>query len=89
MRRSARVDRCRLPPRCRKSTPMVAIGQFDPEMQMFVDSPRTLSYRHLIFMRYLAVMGRLEHPCAGPSSGAAADADPPKPVPLLDYCGTA
>ena len=43
------------------------LGVYDAALQMFVETPHTLEYRHLQFYRWLAVNGRLEHPVAGRS----------------------
>ena len=86
------IDRERLAPRCAKDTPMVEIGHYCVETNMFVEAPKTLSLRHLVFLRFLAAAGRLEHGIVGPPSGEATQDQPPaqpKPVPLLDYTGKA
>jgi hypothetical protein len=48
---------------------MAAMGPYDSALQMFVQTPRTVDMSRLIFMRWLAEHGRLEHHIAGPSSG--------------------
>ena len=67
---------------------MAALGRFDSDLEMFVDEPRTAEYRHLVFYRWLAARGRLEHDPAGPPSGDCCEA-PKRRVPLLDYSGEA
>jgi len=68
---------------------MTALGQYDCEMQMFVEAPHTADFRHLVFYRWLAIRGRCEHEVAGPSSGEYSEESPPRAVPLLDYSGRA
>jgi hypothetical protein len=60
---------------------MGAIGQYDCDLQMFVDAPRTAEYRHLLFLRWLVTTGRLD--------GDGAMVVPPRTrrIPLLDYTG--
>lgn len=38
---------------------------------MFVENPHTFNYGRLLFMRWLGVNGRLEHPVAGNPTGEA------------------
>jgi hypothetical protein len=50
----------------------VDTGRYDPELQMFRDTPRELNLNRLRFLRWLAEHGRLEHEAAGESIGPAA-----------------
>ena len=52
---------------------MVAIGRYDSDLQMFVEEPRDVARAHLHFFRWLVERRRLEHPVAGPPSGALAE----------------
>jgi len=49
---------------------MRALGQYDGNLQMFVEDEHELDRRRLRFLRWLGEQGRLEHPIAGPSSGS-------------------
>lgn len=49
-------------------------ARYDGELQMFVDAAHDPSRASLLFLRWLAEQGRLEHEIAGPSSGEYADA---------------
>ena len=40
--------------------------QYDSDLQMLVEEPREASSAHLLFLRWLAERGQLEHPVAGP-----------------------
>ncbi len=42
------------------------IGQFDSEMEMFVEAPHELDQNHLNFQRWLIDHGRSEHEPSGP-----------------------
>jgi hypothetical protein len=42
---------------------------YDNDLQMFVETSRPVSPEHLLFMRWLADHGLLEHRVAGPPSG--------------------
>lgn len=44
-------------------------GRYDSTLQMFCDSTRDNNIEKLFFLRWLAKMGRLEHPVAGAPSG--------------------
>jgi hypothetical protein len=47
---------------------------YDGELQMFVDAAHEPTRSSLLFLRWLAEQGRLEHEIAGPSSGDYAEA---------------
>jgi hypothetical protein len=47
---------------------------YDGDLQMFCDATHEPSREVLLFMRWLAERGRLEHAVAGPSTGEYADA---------------
>ena len=42
---------------------------YDGTLQMFVHAPKDVDMRRLVFMRWLAEHGKLEHAIAGASSG--------------------
>jgi hypothetical protein len=42
---------------------------YDGELQMFCDAVREPNLEALIFLRWLAEQGRLEHEVSGPASG--------------------
>ena len=47
-------------------------GRYDGELQMLIEEPRDANREHLLFFRWLAEQGRLEHPVAGlPHAGLA------------------
>ena len=48
---------------------MKVLGRYDSDMQMFVEGPRELDLRRLMFLRWLTEQERLEHPAVGPSTG--------------------
>lgn len=48
---------------------------YDGELQMFVDAAHEPTRSSLIFLRWLAEQGRLEHDIAGPSSGEYAEVE--------------
>lgn len=48
---------------------MKAVGQYDGNLQMFVEEPRDLDLGRLTFLRWLVEHNRLEHPAIGPSTG--------------------
>lgn len=55
------------------------MASYDGSLQMFVHAPKNVDMRRLVFMRWLAEHGKLEHGTAGPSSGpyaAQVDAGP-------------
>jgi len=58
---------------------VVAIGRYDSNLQMFVEEPRDVRRAHLRFLRWLVERRSLEHPVAGPPSGAFAER-PSRPV---------
>jgi hypothetical protein len=41
-------------------------GRYDGDLQMLVEAPREANREHLLFLRWLAERGRLEHAVAGP-----------------------
>lgn len=43
--------------------------RYDGDLQMFVQGPREPDAGRLLFLRWLAERGRLEHEVAGPASG--------------------
>lgn len=43
---------------------------YDGDLQMLLEQPKGINVAHLTFIRWLCEQGRLEHPVAGPSSGA-------------------
>jgi len=45
------------------------MASYDGSLQMFVHAPKDVDIRRLVFMRWLAEHGKLEHATAGPSSG--------------------
>jgi hypothetical protein len=45
------------------------MASYDGSLQMFVNAPKDIDLRRLVFMRWLAEHGKLEHETAGPSSG--------------------
>jgi len=47
-------------------------GAYDSELQMFVERSREPDGARLLFLRWLAEHGRLEHEAAGPPSGGLA-----------------
>jgi hypothetical protein len=49
-------------------------AQYDGELQMFVDGAHEPTKESLLFLRWLAEQGRLEHEVAGPASGEFAEA---------------
>lgn len=51
---------------------------YDSELQMFVDAAHEPTRESLLFMRWLAEQGRLEHDIAGPSAGEYADTSMPR-----------
>ena len=51
---------------------MKALGTYDTELQMFVESGSELDFERLRFLRWLVEEGRLEHPPSGPPSGELA-----------------
>lgn len=48
--------------------------RYDGELQMFVDVAHDPTRESLLFLRWMAEQGRLEHDVAGPSSGEYAEA---------------
>jgi len=48
--------------------------QYDGELQMFRDAAREPNRDALIFLRWMAEHGRLEHEVSGPATGEYADA---------------
>ena len=40
--------------------------QYDSDLQMLVEEPREANPAHLLFLRWLAERGQLEHPVSGP-----------------------
>ena len=48
-------------------------ARYDGELQMFCDTAHEPSREALLFMRWMAEQGRLEHAVYGPSSGEYAD----------------
>jgi hypothetical protein len=48
---------------------MKAVGQYDGNLQMFVEEPRDIDLRRLTFLRWLVENDRLEHSVSGPSTG--------------------
>ena len=50
------------------------VQRYDDDMRMFRDRLRPMEIAHLCFLRWLADRGALEHPAAGPPSGAVAAA---------------
>jgi hypothetical protein len=64
---------------------MKAVGQYDGNLQMFVEEPRDIDLRRLTFLRWLAEHDRLEHPVGGPSTGdlvVTVGEDAPMELPL-------
>jgi hypothetical protein len=55
---------------------MKAAGQYDGNLQMFVEETREPSIAHLGFLRWLAERTALEHPIAGPAGGEHARRSP-------------
>jgi hypothetical protein len=58
------------------------MASYDGTLQMFVHAPKDVDMRRLVFMRWLAEHGKLEHAIAGASSGplaASAEAAPTSP----------
>ena len=47
--------------------------QYDGDLQMFRDAAREPNHDALIFMRWLAEHGRLEHEVSGPAGGEYAE----------------
>jgi hypothetical protein len=41
-------------------------GQYDGDLQMLVEAPCEVNRAYLLFLRWLAERGRLEHAVAGP-----------------------
>jgi hypothetical protein len=58
---------------------MAAMGPYDSNLQMFVQTPRQIDMSRLGFLRWLAEEGKLEHQVAGPSSGPLAK-EPSVPI---------
>ena len=53
------------------------MASYDGSLQMYVHTPKSVDMRRLVFLRWLAEHGKLEHGTAGPSSGPfAASAEP-------------
>jgi hypothetical protein len=50
---------------------------YDGDLQMFREAARPVDLAHLRFLRWLVEHEGLEHPPAGPPSGAFAGAPPP------------
>jgi len=48
--------------------------QYDGDLQMFRDTAREPNRETLVFLRWMAEQGRLEHEVSGPASGEYADA---------------
>lgn len=48
---------------------MEALGNYDTDLQMFVDGEHALDLARLRFLRWLAEQGKLEHETAGPPTG--------------------
>jgi hypothetical protein len=48
-------------------------ARYDGELQMFCDTAHEPSREALLFMRWMAEQGRLEHAVYGPSSGEYAE----------------
>jgi hypothetical protein len=48
---------------------MMAPGLYDKDLQMFRDHPREIDLKKLIFLRWLAEHGKLEHEAFGEPSG--------------------
>jgi len=48
---------------------MMAPGLYDKDLQMFRDRPREIDLRKLMFLRWLAEHGKLEHETFGEPSG--------------------
>jgi hypothetical protein len=48
---------------------MKAVGQYDGNLQMFIEEPRDIDLGRLTFLRWLVEHDRLEHPISGPSTG--------------------
>lgn len=46
-----------------------ALGRYDGELQMYVDSPHEVDMPTLLFQRWLVEEGRAEHGIAGSPSG--------------------
>jgi hypothetical protein len=53
------------------------MASYDGSLQMFVHAPKNVDMRRLVFLRWLAEHGKLEHAAAGPSSGPLAAAAEP------------
>ena len=47
-------------------------SRYDPNLEMFVDPPRTLDLHRLLFLRWLGERGLLEHGLAGAPAGELA-----------------
>ena len=49
------------------------VQSYDADLEMFRETPKPVDVARLRFLRWLAERGRLEHPPAGPPSGAFAE----------------
>jgi len=56
------------------------MASYDGSLQMFVHAPKNIDMRRLVFLRWLAEHGKLEHGTAGPSSGPLAAVAEPGPT---------
>jgi hypothetical protein len=45
------------------------MASYDGSLHMFVNAPKSVDMRRLVFLRWLAEHGKLEHATVGPSSG--------------------
>jgi len=50
------------------------VQSYDGDLRMFRETPKSVDLDRLRFLRWLAELGRLEHPVAGPPSGELAAA---------------
>jgi hypothetical protein len=48
---------------------MMAPGLYDKDLQMFRDRPREINLNKLLFLRWLAEQGKLEHETFGEPTG--------------------
>lgn len=51
---------------------MKTIGRYDANLQMFVEEPREIDLRRVMFLRWLMDNGRLERSAVGPATGELA-----------------
>ena len=56
------------------------VQSYDADLEMFRETPQPVDVARLRFLRWLADQGRLEHPPAGPPSGAFAEVHAARPL---------